>query len=113
MIINRLLILSTLPLIVAVFNVLAISNKTIANQSQEVTQSVKPNKEQRRPPIDFAKAAKKLGITEAQLKEALMFPPEPPPLDIRGAAKKLNVTEEKLIEVLELPPRKDCFYPEK
>ena len=108
--INRLLILSVFPIAIATSTVV-IANKTIADQS------VTPNNEQttkERSPKpkglpDLAKAAQKLGISEAKLKEALggSFeppPPPPPPPDIRGAAAKLNITEEKLIEALGLPP---------
>jgi len=114
--IKRLLILSALPLAIATSSII-ISNKTIANQSQQVAEDIKPpqrQEEQHRPPgppIDFATAAKKLGVTEAQLKTALGIPLEPPPRpDIKGAATKLNVTEDKLIEALGLPPRPpgDC-----
>ncbi|MBD2435582.1 hypothetical protein [Nostoc sp. FACHB-110] len=65
------------------------------------------------PRIDFALAAKKLGVTETQLKSALGVPEQPPtqPLssppprpDLKGAATKLGVTESKLIEALGLPP---------
>ncbi|MEG4802455.1 hypothetical protein QUB63_15240 [Microcoleus sp. ARI1-B5] len=81
-----------------------------------------PDRERRHPPrIDFAAAAKQLGITEAELIEALglpakppeppsdnnrpLYPPPPPPLDIPGAAKKLGVTEARLIQILGIPPR--------
>lgn len=45
------------------------------------------------PPIDTAAAAKKLGITEAELKDAfgLTMPP-----DFASAAKKLGMTEAEL-----------------
>jgi len=114
--INRLLIVSALPLAIATSSIL-LSSKTIANQSQQVAENVKQpqaQEEQHRPPgppIDFATAAKKLGVTEAKLKTALGLPLEPPPRpDIRGAATKLNVTEDKLIEALGLLPRPpgDC-----
>ncbi|MCW6049082.1 hypothetical protein K4039_03050 [Lyngbya sp. CCAP 1446/10] len=81
-----------------------------------------PDRQRRHPPrIDFAAAAKQLGITEAELIEALglpakppeppsdknrpLYPPPPPPLDIPGAAKKLGVTEAQLIKILGIPPR--------
>ncbi|WP_373536538.1 hypothetical protein [Microcoleus sp.] len=81
-----------------------------------------PSQQHRHPPrIDFAAAAKQLGITEAELIEALGLPakppepptennrppgpPPPPPLDIAGAAKKLGVTEADLIKILGIPPR--------
>ncbi len=94
-----------------------LSSNTLLAQSQP-----KPSQERRHPPrIDFATAAKKLGVTEAQLIEALGLPakppapptennpppgpPPPPPLDIPGAAKKLGVTEAQLIKVLGIPAR--------
>jgi|GEM_PF-1968046 U5 snRNP spliceosome subunit len=94
-----------------------LSSNTLLAQSQP-----KPSQERRHPPrIDFATAAKKLGVTEAQLIEALGLPakppapptqnnrppspPPPPPLDIPGAAKKLGVTEAQLIKFLGIPPR--------
>ena len=49
------------------------------------------------PAIDTAAAAKKLGITEAELKNA--FGDKMPP-DIAGAAKKLGVTEAVLLDAL-------------
>jgi hypothetical protein len=93
---------------------------TLLSQSQP-----EPDRERRlgpHPPrIDFAAAAKQLGITEAELIEALGLPakppepptasnsppclPPPPPLDIPGAAKKLGVTEARLIQILGIPPR--------
>ncbi|MBD2277286.1 MAG: hypothetical protein NTY89_16065 [Nostocales cyanobacterium LacPavin_0920_SED1_MAG_38_18] len=113
--INRLLILSALPLAIATSSIL-LPNKTIANQPEQIAENVTPTPEQEQhrppePPIDFVTAAKKLGVTEAKLKAALGIPFEPPPRpDIRGAATKLNVTEDKLIEALGLPPRPlgDC-----
>ncbi|MBS9394847.1 MAG: hypothetical protein HEQ29_17505 [Dolichospermum sp. LBC05a] len=109
--INRLLILSALPLAIATSSIL-LPNKTIANQPEQIAENIKPpqeQEEQHRPPghpIDFATAAKKLGVTEAKLKTALGLPLEPPPRpDIRGAATKLNITEKKLIEALGVPPR--------
>ena len=94
-----------------------LSSNTLLAQSQP-----KPSQEPRHPPrIDFATAAQKLGVTEAQLIEALGLPakppappsdknsppppPPPPPLDIPGAAKKLGVTEAQLIKFLGIPPR--------
>ena len=98
-----------------------LSSNTLLSQSQPA-----PDRERRlgpHPPrIDFAAAAKQLGITEAKLIEALglpakppeppsdnknrpLYPPPPPPLDIPGAAKKLGVTEAQLIQILGIPPR--------
>ncbi len=57
------------------------------------------------PHLAFDKAAKKLGVTEDQLIEALGLPPKPPRPDFASAAKKLGVTEVKLVEALGLPPK--------
>ncbi|WP_341735576.1 hypothetical protein [Microcoleus sp. CAWBG640] len=92
------------------------SNTLLAQSAPE------PSQERRHPPrIDFAAAAKQLGVTEAKLIEALGLPPKPPeppsdqnrppcpqpppPLDIPGAAKKLGVSEAQLIQILGIPPR--------
>ncbi|MGB3265160.1 MAG: hypothetical protein WBA89_14550 [Microcoleus sp.] len=94
-----------------------LSSNTVLAQNQP-----EPSQQRRHPPrIDFAAAAKQLGVTEAQLIEALGLPtkppepptennrppgpPPPPPLDIAGAAQKLGVTEAQLIKVLDIPPR--------
>ena len=94
-----------------------LSSNIVLAQSQPAA-----DRERRHPPrIDFAAAAKQLGITEAKLIEALGLPakppeaptttnsppclPPPPPLDIPGAANKLGVTEAQLIKVLGIPPR--------
>ncbi|MEK0189059.1 MAG: hypothetical protein EAZ98_23705, partial [Oscillatoriales cyanobacterium] len=91
------------------------SNTLLAQSAPE------PSQERRHPPrIDFATAAKQLGVTEAKLIEALGLPPKPPeppsdqnrppcpppprPLDIPGAAKKLGVSEAQLIQILGIPP---------
>ncbi len=91
------------------------SNTVLAQSSPE------PSQERRQPPppIDFAAAAKQLGVTEAELIKTLGLPakpperpsancpppPPPPRLDIPGAAKKLGVTEAQLIKILGIPPR--------
>jgi prolyl-tRNA editing enzyme YbaK/EbsC (Cys-tRNA(Pro) deacylase) len=65
---------------------------------------------------DFAAAAKKLGVSEAELIKALGLPEKPPTgangrpdgpppkPDFAGAAKKLGVSEEQLINALGVPP---------
>jgi hypothetical protein len=69
------------------------------------------------PQPDFDRAAQILGVSKAQLIEALGLPPNPPdrangehprgcmppPLDIAGIAQKLNISEAELIEILNLP----------
>jgi len=105
------------------FSSLTFPERTTANSNTVLAQSQhEPSQERRhRPCIDFAAAAKQLGVTEAELIEALGLPakpPEPPsennpppspppgpPLDIPGAAKKLGVTEAELIQILGIPPR--------
>lgn len=104
------------------FSSLTFPDRTTANSNTVLAQSQpEPSQERRRPPrIDFA-AAKQLGVSEAELIEALGLPakpPEPPSennrpssppprprLDIPGAAKKLGVTEADLIKILGIPPR--------
>lgn len=105
------------------FSSLTFPDRTTASSNTLIAQSKpEPSQERRHPPrIDFAAAAKQLGVTEAQLIEALGLPakppepptennrpPSPPPrprLDIPGAAKKLGVTEADLIKILGIPPR--------
>jgi hypothetical protein len=79
-------------------------NSPQPNQSQQQRPS--------RPRIDFAAAAAKLGVSEAQLKTALGVSntntttgQKPRRLDIPGAATKLGVTEQQLVEALGIPPR--------
>ena len=105
------------------FTSLTFPDRTTANSNTVLAQSQpEPSQERRRPPrIDFAAAAKQLGVSEAELIEALGLPakppepptennrpPGPPPrprLDIPGAAKKLGVIEADLIKILGIPPR--------
>ena len=95
-----------------------LSSNIVLAQSQPAA-----DRDPRQPPprIDFAAAAKQLGITEAKLIEVLGLPAKPPeaptasnsppclppphPLDIPGAANKLGVTEARLIQILGIPPR--------
>lgn len=129
MTIKRLLILSAVPVAIAAFGFVT-SSQSNANQSNNLVaqNSSPPNGQQqqprRQPPrIDFAAAAQKLGVTEAQLKEALGVPAEPPSEpptgnppprpDIKGAAEKLGVTEQQLIEALGIPPHPPGDCPDK
>jgi hypothetical protein len=68
------------------------------------------------PRPDFAAAAQKLGVSEANLKAALGVPANPPTTpptqgqrpprpDFKAAAAKLGVTEEQLVNALGIPPR--------
>ncbi|MBD1866802.1 hypothetical protein H6F95_05680 [Cyanobacteria bacterium FACHB-471] len=72
-----------------------------------------PREGRTRRQIDFAAAASELGISEAELREALGIsadsstePGQRQRLDIPGAATRLNVTEERLVEALGIPPRR-------
>lgn len=116
--IRQLLVLAAVPLVVGSLGFTVASNAATRQVSQVAQNSTQPNQQRpgphRHPRIDFAAAAQKLGITEAQLKEALGVPANPPAagdrsqrprLDIKGAASKLGVTEQQLVEALGLPPR--------
>jgi len=54
-----------------------------------------PGEKPAAPAIDYAAAAAKLGVTEAQLREALGEPDQGPP-DMAAVAKTLGVSEEAL-----------------
>lgn len=71
-----------------------------------------------RPPRpDFAAAAQKLGVSRANLMQALGLPEKPPTdengrpsgppprPDLKAAAQRLGVTEEQLVQALGRPPR--------
>ncbi|MHC5675627.1 hypothetical protein [Nostoc sp.] len=99
--INQLFILVTLSLTIGACNLLTPPPNQTAGQQPP-------------PRVDFASAAKKLGVTETQLKAALGVPEKlptqplsspPPRPDIKGAATKLGVTESKLVEALGIPPK--------
>lgn len=55
-----------------------------------------------RPPLDLAAAAKALGVTEEELRNALGDPQQGPP-DLAAAAEQLGLTVEELEEVLKPP----------
>jgi hypothetical protein len=61
-----------------------------------------PMAEAQQPTIDFATAAKALGISEQALKDALGDPQQGPP-DFAAAAKILGITQEALLKALGLP----------
>lgn len=93
---------------------------SVQAQSQPSTEPTQERSHPMLPPSqDFASAAKKLGITEAQLVEALGLPPKPPESDresarpprpdFAAAAQKLGTTESKLVEALGLPPKPPEF----
>ena len=118
--IHQLLAVSAIPLLIGACG-LAKADHTTASQPDLLAQdSSQPNGEQKRPRgnrprPNFAAAAQKLGVSEAQLKQALGVPAQPPSnsgesrprrrLDIKGAATKLGVTEQQLTEALGIPPR--------
>lgn len=93
---------------------------SVQAQSQPTTEFTQERSHPMLPPsLDFTSAAKKLGITEAQLVEALGLPPKPPESDrerarpprpdFAAAAQKLGTTESKLVEALGLPPKPPEF----
>jgi hypothetical protein len=80
----------------------------------QATTDQAPREGRGRRQIDFAAAASELGISEAELREALGItadsstePGQRPRLDISGAATRLNITEERLVEALGIRPRPD------
>ena len=84
--------------------------------SKETSNSSNAPESDSRPPRrrpDFAAAAKKLGVSESDLKDALGTPGNSPPQpgqrppnrDLAAAAQKLGVTEQQLTEALGEPPK--------
>jgi len=114
--IRRVLVVTAIPVLVGTFCFISLNKVNAANPSQQIAQaSEPPNGQRRQPPrIDFAAAAAKLGVTEAQLKNALGVPANPPSAsgrnqrpprpDLKAAAAKLGVTEQQLINALGIPP---------
>ena len=112
--IRQLLPLIALPVVIGAFGCLA-QNQTVAQPSNSLAQnSSQPDQPQQEPRNhrgpDFAAAAQKLGISEAQLKEALGVPANPTPgqrpprPDFKAAAAKLGITEQQLVDALGIPP---------
>uniref|UniRef100_A0A832H380 Uncharacterized protein n=1 Tax=Oscillatoriales cyanobacterium SpSt-402 TaxID=2282168 RepID=A0A832H380_9CYAN len=110
---NRFLAAASLPILIAgciIPTGQAFSqNASRRSLAQNSTQPGAPQG-QRRPPrqIDFATAAAKLGVSEAQLKDALGVnnaDGQKQRPDIQGAATKLGVTEQQLVQALGLPQR--------
>jgi hypothetical protein len=115
---RRLLALMALPVLVGTFGCVAL-NQAIAQSPNRLAQdSSQPNQQRegrRHRGPDFAAAAQKLGISEADLKAALGVtsdsqatpgtPGQRPRLDIKGAAATLGITEEQLVNALGIPPR--------
>lgn len=115
--IRRALVLTTIPVLVGTLAFISPNQTNAANPSERIAQAAAPNPPdgQHKPPkIDFAAAAAKLGVTEAQLKDALGVPANPPSPsdrnqrpprpDFNDAAKKLGVTEQQLTDALGIPP---------
>lgn len=116
---RRVLILAAIPLILSACGIAgADNNQPDAGQAPTGEQQGRPRRPYRK--IDFAVAAQKLGVTEAQLKQALGVPENPPENpttapngtrrrtrpDLKAAATKLGVTEEKLRDALGIPARR-------
>lgn len=112
---RRLLALMALPVLVGTFGCVALNQATAQSPNQLAQNSSQPNQQQEgrrnhRGP-DFAAAAQKLGISEADLKAALGVtsdsqgtPGQRPRLDIKGAAATLGITEQQLVDALGIPP---------
>ncbi|MFB8790344.1 MAG: hypothetical protein U7123_16200 [Potamolinea sp.] len=114
---RRLLTLTAIPVLFGAVGLVALDKASVAHPSNLIAQnSPQPNQTQGqqkpRPRIDFAAAAAKLGISEAQLKQALGVPETPPANgerpprpDFKAAAAKLGVTEQQLMDALGIRPR--------
>ena len=114
----RALVLTTIPVLVGTLAFISPNQINAANPSARIAQATDapnpPDRQHKPPKIDFAAAASKLGVTEAQLKDALGVPANPPNLsdrnqrpprpDFNDAAKKLGVTEQQLTAALGIPP---------
>lgn len=112
---RRLLALMALPVLVGTFGCVALNQATAQSPGRLAQNSSQPNQQQQgrrnhRGP-DFAAAAQKLGISEADLKAALGVTSDSqgtlgqrPRLDIQGAAAKLSISEEQLVNALGIPP---------
>lgn len=124
MTLNRFFAVAAIPVLMGSFAFAMPDQADAANPSRRMAQnSTQPKQQgqgqqgqqrQRRahPPIDFAAAAAKLNISEADLKAALGVSGDSSTtngqkrrLDIRGAAAKLGITEQQLVQALGLPPR--------
>lgn len=116
--IRSVLAVAAIPVLTSVFSLTVTSQAIAANSYNRIAQATAPNQpphRQRRPArIDFVAAATKLGVTPAQLKNALEIPAKPsnPPArnqrpprpDFKAAAAKLGVTEKQLTDALGIPP---------
>jgi len=112
--IRRLLPLLAIPVLVGTFGCGALHQATAQSPNQLAQNSSQPDqqgeghKNHRR--LDFAAAAQKLGVSEAQLKDALGIPANlqpgqrPPRPDFAAAATKLGVTQQQLMDALGVHP---------
>lgn len=115
MTVRRVLILAAMPLMVSACGVAGADNNQPDATGQTPAGEQQGQSRRPRRKIDFAAAAQKLGVTEAQLKDALEIPatPEAPDgtrrrsrPDLNAAATKLGVTEEKLRDALGISARR-------
>lgn len=114
----QLLLVTAIPVLVGTFDFISLNRANAEAPIHQIAQTPLPDNQppdgQHRPPrIDFAAAAAKLGVTEAQLKDALGVPANPPNPsdrnqrpprpDFAAAATKLGVTEAQLKDALGVP----------
>ncbi len=110
---RRLMTLIALPILIGSFGCAALT-ATAQSPTRLAQSSPQPNPQSKRHHAhNFAAAAQKLGVTEANLKAALGVPATPPTPgipgqrlphpDFKAAAAKLGVTEQQLMDVLGRP----------
>lgn len=115
---RKVLALLAIPILTGTFGCTALNQATAQLPNRLAQDSTQPNQQpngRRHRGPDFAAAAQKLGISEAELKAALGVSENPqatagtpgkrPRLDIQGAATKLGISEEQLISALGIPSR--------
>lgn len=108
---NRLFAVATLPLLLAACTLPAsqVFSKDTAWLAQNSGQpGAQPGQRRAHKKLDTAAAAAKLGISEAQLKEALGLnntDGQKRRPDIKGAAAKLGISEQQLVQALGMPDR--------
>lgn len=115
--IRKVLLVTAIPVLVGSVGFISLNqaNAKPVNQIAQAPQppNERPSGQRKRPKIDFATAATKLGVTEVQLKAALGVPANPPNPssrserpprpDFKTAATKLGVTETQLKDALGVP----------